>query len=309
MFLCMILILKQSMAKTILQPLMFLAISTATFIVSYFLATVVSVGTIESEGLSLIMMALFISFAIHYLLFIPSYVFQTEKFYDLTGSITYITVLTFVVFIKKTAVHEVLDLRSLLLYFCIMIWTLRLGSFLFWRVLKDGEDKRFRTILPSFSQLFMTWTLSAAWVFIQSLSALVALSAITQVEMGIIGWIGLALWIFGFGFEVLADHQKTKFKANPANDGKFITGGLWNVSRHPIYSGEVVLWLGISIMAVPVMSGLQYVSLISPVFGFMLIYYVSGVPMLERKSDKKWGDSSEYQDYKRNTPIFFPKLF
>lgn len=300
---------KQIMAKTILQPLIYLAISAVTFIVCYFLAVVVSGGTIESDGLSLIMMAMYISFAIHWLLFLPSYIFQTEKFYDLTGSLTYITVLSFVVFIKQTAVHEILDLRSLLLYFCIMIWTVRLGGFLFWRVLKDGHDKRFKTILPSFSQLFMTWTLSAAWVFIQSLSALVALSALVQVEMGVIGWIGLGLWIFGFGFQVLADYQKTKFKSNPSNEGKFITGGLWDLSRHPNYFGEVTLWIGISVIAVPVMSGLQYVSLISPVFGFLLIYFVSGVRMLEHRSDKKWGEKPEYQEYKRNTPVFFPKLF
>ncbi len=297
------------MAKTILQPLVFLAISAVTFLICYLLAATVSSGTIESDGLSLIMVAMFISFAIHWILFVPSFIFQTEKFYDLTGSLTYITVLSFVVFIKKTTVHEMLDLRSLLIYGCIMIWTVRLGGFLFWRVLKDGHDKRFKTILPSFTQLFMTWTLSAAWVFIQSLSALVALTVISTVEMGLVGWLGLGLWIFGFGFEVLADHQKTKFKADPANDGKFITGGLWDVSRHPNYFGEIVLWLGISVMAVPVMSGLQYVSLVSPVFGFLLIYYVSGVRMLEARSDKKWANNPEYQEYKRNTPVFFPKLF
>jgi len=297
------------MAKTILQPLVFLAITVVTFLVCYLLAITVSVGTIESDGLSLIMVAMALSFAIHWILFIPSYIFQTEKFYDLTGTLTYITVLSFVVFIKKTTVHEMLDLRSLLIYGCIMIWTIRLGGFLFWRVLKDGHDKRFKTILPSFTQLLMTWTLSAAWVFIQSLSALVALTTITSLEMGWIGWLGLALWIFGFGFEVLADHQKTKFKANPDNEGKFITGGLWDFSRHPNYFGEIVLWLGITVMAVPVMSGLQFVSLISPVFGFLLIYYVSGVRMLESRSDKKWGNNPEYQEYKRNTPVFFPKLF
>ena len=297
------------MAKTILQPLVFLAITVGTFFICYFLALTVSVVTIESDGLSLIMVAMAISFLIHWILFIPSYIFQTEKFYDLTGTLTYITVLSFVVFIKKTTVHEMLDLRSLLIYGCIMIWTIRLGGFLFWRVLKDGHDKRFKTILPSFTQLLMTWTLSAAWVFIQSLSALVALTVITSVEMGLIGWLGLALWIFGFSFEVLADHQKTKFKADPTNEGKFITGGLWDVSRHPNYFGEIVLWLGITVMAVPVMSGLQFISLISPVFGFLLIYYVSGVRMLEARSDKKWGNNPEYQEYKRNTPVFFPKLF
>ena len=279
------------------------------FVFCYLIGSLVDENTIGQGQTSLVMIAMFISFAVHIVLYIPSYIFQTEKFYDLTGTLTYITVLSFVVFIKKTTVHEMLDLRSLLIYGCIMIWTIRLGGFLFWRVLKDGHDKRFKTILPSFTQLLMTWTLSAAWVFIQSLSALVALTVITSVEMGLIGWFGLALWIFGFGFEVLADHQKTKFKADAANEGKFITGGLWDISRHPNYFGEIVLWLGITVMAVPVMSGLQFISLISPVFGFLLIYYVSGVRMLEARSDKKWGNNPEYQEYKRNTPVFFPKLF
>ena len=189
-----------------------------------------------------------------------------------------------------------------------MIWTVRLGGFLFWRVLKDGQDKRFRTILPSFTQLFMTWTLSAAWVFIQSLAALVALTSLQQEPFGIVGFIGLGLWIFGFIFQVVADHQKTQFKANPANEGNFITEGLWSISRHPNYFGEIVLWTGIAVMALPVMSGLQYVSLVSPVFGFLLIYFVSGVRLLENKADKKWGNNSEYQEYKRNTPVFLPKF-
>ena len=140
-----------------------------------------------------------------------------------------------------------------------MIWTVRLGGFLFWRVLKDGQDKRFRTIMPSFTQLFMTWTLSAAWLFIQSLAALVALTSLQQEPFGIVGFIGLGLWIFGFIFQVVADHQKTQFKANPANEGNFITEGLWSISRHPNYFGEIVLTTGIPIMALPVMSGLHNV--------------------------------------------------
>tara|TARA_B100000965_G_C19269410_1_gene616612 strand:+ start:130 stop:600 length:471 start_codon:yes stop_codon:yes gene_type:complete len=155
----------------------------------------------------------------------------------------------------------------------------------------------------------MTWTLSAAWVFIQSLAALVALTSLQQEPFGIVGAIGLGFWIFGFVFQVVADHQKTQFKANPANEGNFITEGLWGISRHPNYFGEIVLWTGIAVMALPVMSGLQYVSLVSPIFGFLLIYFVSGVRLLENKADKKWGSNPEYQDYKRNTPVFLPKFF
>lgn len=299
------------MAKSILQPLLFLSISVVTFLVCYLLAITVQVGTISYDNVSLILVVMGLSFLIHWIMFIPSYVFQTEKFYDLTGSLTYITILIFVVYIKQLLVHSVLDLRSILILSCIIIWTVRLGSFLFWRVLKDGEDKRFRTILPSFSQLFMTWTLSAAWVFIQLIAALVALTSLeaTKVPFGIIGYIGLGLWIFGFIFQVVADYQKTRFKSNSKNEGNFINEGLWTISRHPNYFGEIVLWTGIAIMALPVMSGLQYFSLISPVFGFLLIYFVSGVRLLENKADKKWGNDLSYQDYKKNTPVFFPNFF
>ena len=299
------------MAKSILQPLLFLSISVVTFLVCYLLAITVQVGTISYNNVSLILVVMGLSFLIHWIMFIPSYVFQTEKFYDLTGSLTYITILIFVVYIKQLLVHSVLDLRSILILSCIIIWTVRLGSFLFWRVLKDGEDKRFRTILPSFSQLFMTWTLSAAWVFIQLIAALVALTSLeaAKVPFGIVGYIGLGLWIFGFIFQVVADYQKTRFKNNPKNEGNFINEGLWRISRHPNYFGEIVLWTGIAIMAVPVMSGLQYVSLVSPVFGFLLIYFVSGVRLLENKADKKWGSDTNYQEYKEKTPVFFPKFF
>lgn len=295
------------MAKSILQPLTFLSITAFTFLVCWLLAVTVSENTMAINGTSLIIKAMCISFVIHGVLFIPSYVFQTEKFYDLTGSVTYITIISYVIY-EIYQVSESLDPRILVIAACIMVWTIRLGGFLFWRVLKDGEDKRFRSILPSFTQLLMTWALSAAWVFIQSLSALVAITAVTQVEFGILGYVGLSLWVFGFIFEVIADHQKTKFKANPDNEGRFINEGLWKKSRHPNYFGEIVLWVGVSIMSVASMTGLQYVSLISPLFSFLLIYYVSGVRMLEARSDKKWGSSKDYQEYKNNVPIFVPKL-
>ncbi len=295
------------MAKSILQPLTFLSITAFTFLVCWLLAVTVSENTLAINGTSLIIKAMCISFVIHGVLFIPSYVFQTEKFYDLTGSVTYITIISYVIY-EIYQVSESLDPRILVIAACIMVWTIRLGGFLFWRVLKDGEDKRFRSILPSFTQLLMTWALSAAWVFIQSLSALVAITAVTQVEFGILGYVGLSLWVFGFIFEVIADHQKTKFKANPDNEGRFINEGLWKKSRHPNYFGEIVLWVGVSIMSVASMTGLQYVSLISPLFSFLLIYYVSGVRMLEARSDKKWGSSKDYQEYKNNVPVFVPKL-
>lgn len=295
------------MAKSILQPLINLAISVFTFLLCFLLGSAADIQTASIEGTSLIMTVFFISFAIHWVLFVPSYIFQTEKFYDLTGSLTYITAICFVLY-QLSQNNFSLDARALIISGCVLLWTIRLGSFLFWRVLKDGEDKRFRSILPSFSQLFMTWSLSAAWVFIQLLSALVAITVLNKIDFGLLGFIGLGLWLFGFIFEVLADQQKTKFKSDLSNEGKFITTGLWSLSRHPNYFGEVVLWTGVSLMALPVMTGMQYIALISPIFTFLLIYYVSGVRMLEARANKKWGNDPNYKNYLEKTPIFVPKF-
>ncbi len=287
------------------QQLIHYFISALIIIISFFLANLlVNDNTIVSPT-----DAVMIIFVIHWVMFIPSYVFQTEKFYDLTGSITYLSSMSYLL-MNNTELLESSSPSAYVAYLCVMIWTLRLGSFLFLRVLRDGEDKRFRKILPSFSQLFMTWNLSATWVVIQTLPLMVVLTG-GIFESGTWSWIptlGLALWLFGFIFQVIADNQKTKFKMDSANVGKFITEGLWSKSRHPNYFGEIVLWTGLTVICIPYMSGLQYVALISPVFAFLLIYFVSGVRMLEDKANKKWGKDPEYQKYKKKTPIFVPKL-
>ena len=126
-------------------------------------------------------------------------------------------------------------------------------------------------------------------------------------SLGIVAYIGIAVWLFGFAIEVISDRQKTAFRKNPENSGKFITTGLWAWSRHPNYFGEIVLWTGIAIIALPILSGGQWITLISPIFIFLLLTRVSGIPMLEAKADKKWGDNADYQSYKNNTPALMMK--
>jgi steroid 5-alpha reductase family enzyme len=106
--------------------------------------------------------------------------------------------------------------------------------------------------------------------------------------------------------EVTADNQKSAFNDNPANRDKFISTGIWSYSRHPNYVGEIVLWLGATIFAVPSLAGGQLISLICPVFVYLLLSKLSGVPLLEAKAEKKWGGNREYQEYKRKTPVLFP---
>ena len=241
------------------------------------------------------------AFLIQWLAFIPAFKFQTEMFYDLTGSITYLLVIT-----MALALAPDIQARPLVIALLIGVWAVRLGSFLFNRITQDGSDSRFDDIKPNFGRFLVTWSLQGLWVFVTSAAALAAMTSGNQTPIGIIGLIGIGLWVAGFIIEVLADSQKRAFRSNPRNKDTFIQSGLWAYSRHPNYFGEILLWIGIAILAFPALQGWQWATLISPLFVFLLLTKVSGVPLLEAKADKRWGDNPDYQDYKANTPVLFP---
>jgi len=261
-----------------------------------------SQGGISAFGAPLFAVCVLVAFLIQWVAFIPAYLFKTEKFYDLTGGITYITVALLAV-LAQTAV----DGRGWLLFGLVAIWAVRLSSFLFLRIRAAGEDRRFREIKVSFPRFLMAWTTQGLWVVFSLAAALAAITSEIQLELGLVELIGFLVWMLGFGIEVAADQQKTKFRADPANKGKFINIGLWAWSRHPNYFGEIMLWIGVAIISFPILRGWQYLTLISPVFITFLLTRVSGVPMLEEYADKKWGGQEDYERYKSNTPVLIPR--
>ena len=272
-------------------------------LIAFFIAISIAIAT----GIELVFNAVFLAFAIQWIAFIPAYIFQTEKFYDLTGSLTYLSVIWYSLAVSSDQFAN-LNVANIAIVLLISLWAIRLGSFLFMRIHHDGEDKRFRSIKPSASQFFMTWTLQGLWVSLCSMCALTAISSNTGIVTNAFFYIGLALFILGFSIEVMADMEKSAFKAIQDNKDKFITTGLWARSRHPNYFGEIVLWTGIAVMSFSSLQGLQYLTLISPIFTYLLLVYVSGVRMLEARGDLKWGDDPEYQDYKKRTPVLFIKI-
>jgi steroid 5-alpha reductase family enzyme len=247
-----------------------------------------------------------LAFLIQWLAFIPAYIFQTEKFFDLTGSITYITVIGVAICYSRYSVA--LDARSILLAALVIVWAIRLGSFLFGRIRKAGKDDRFDELKPSFIRFLNVWTIQGLWVTFTMAAALVAITTTHRKELDLFALVGFLVWMFGFAIEVIADYQKSRFSANPDNKGKFIQTGLWSRSRHPNYFGEIVLWIGVAIVALPVLQGWQWVALISPLFVTLLLTRVSGVPLLEKKADKKWGGQEDYESYKKTTPVLIPRL-
>tara|TARA_B100000674_G_scaffold74337_1_gene51416 strand:+ start:32 stop:877 length:846 start_codon:yes stop_codon:yes gene_type:complete len=270
------------------------------------LSFAISYGIAYLTGSVIVKNAVLLAFVIHWVAYIPAYLFQTEKFYDLTGSVTYLSVVWFVFLSTYQSIS--LNFGNLILVLLISIWTIRLGLFLFMRIHKAGEDKRFRTIKTSASQFFMTFTISGLWVTLCSMCALVAISSPEGLVMNALTYVGIILFIIGFGIEIVADNQKTAFRSIEANKDSFITSGLWSKSRHPNYFGEVLLWFAIAVISFSSLEGLQLITLISPIFTYILLVYVSGVRMLEDMNDKKWADDEQYKSYKKNTPMLFPKL-
>jgi steroid 5-alpha reductase family enzyme len=265
-----------------------------------------SQGGATLGGIPIFAISVGLAFLIQWLVFIPSYLFQTEKIFDLTGSITYISVVGVALCYSRYSID--LDARSILLAALVIIWALRLGTFLFGRIQKAGKDDRFDEIKPSFIRFLNVWTIQGLWITFTAAAALVGITTLTRKDLDVFAIIGFLVWAFGFAFEVIADAQKSRFNANPVNKGKFIQTGLWSRSRHPNYLGEIVLWVGIAIIAIPVLQGWQWVAMISPLFVTLLLTRVSGIPLLEKKADKKWGGQEDYEAYKKNTPVLIPRL-
>ncbi len=271
-------------------------------VVGVLVALAGSDGSAMVGSISVFALCGLLAFAINWIVFVPSNRAQTEHYYDLTGSITYLTVTAVALLLSDD-----LDARAVIVGAMVWIWALRLGSFLFRRVRRDGRDGRFDKIKTNPLRFFMAWTIQGLWVL---LTLACALAIITGDQRRSIGWlasIGIAVWVIGFAVEVVADRQKSAFKKDPANEGRFITSGLWAWSRHPNYFGEIVLWSGIALMALPVLSGWRWVTLISPLFVTLLLTRVSGIPLLEARGEKRWGEDPEFRSYTENTPVLIPR--
>lgn len=286
-----------------------------TFVV-LLICALISVGLIQVIGphvtkvfgLPIITISVLLAFGIQWIAFLPAYLKQTERFYDITGSATFILLATI-----SLAAMPALSVYQWMLGLMVIIWAVRLGSFLFKRIHEDGIDDRFDQMKPNKYRFFTAWTIQGLWVLLTSLPALSAITSINQVTMGPLAYIGFSLWLIGIMIESIADYQKRAFKhalmQNKTSETGFITTGLWSYSRHPNYLGEIILWIGAAIAALPLLTGWQHIVLISPVFVILLLCKISGVPLLEAKAEKKWGKLPAYLAYKAKTPVLIPRFF
>ncbi len=267
-------------------------------VVGAVIAACASDGAVTLGDIPIPWVAVVIAFAVQWVAFVPAYLKQTEHFYDLTGSLTYLTVVGLMLFAGAG------DPRSMLLAALVAVWAVRLGTFLFRRVRRAGSDSRFDEIKRSAPRFLVAWTVQGLWVFLTLAATIAAMAGSSPAPLGPLDAVGAMLWGVGFGIEVVADRQKGRFRA--ANPTGFIDTGLWSWSRHPNYFGEIVLWTGIAVIAASTLSGWQWVTMISPFFVAFLLTKVSGVPLLEAQADARWGADAAYRDYKARTSPLVP---
>lgn len=264
-----------------------------------------SQGGATLGGIPLFALAVAAAYAIQILAFIPAMILRTERFFDLTGSLTFLAISVALVLLTPMP-----DARSWILAAMVILWAARLGSFLAMRVHKAGSDGRFDEIKGSPVRFLQVWVIQGAWVSITAAAAWIAISTDAGARAPI-GWltvVGIIVWALGLVIEIVADAQKSAFRADPANKDEFIRNGLWSRSRHPNYFGEIVLWVGVFLTAAPVLAGWQWVAILSPLFVILLLTRVSGIPLLEARAEKKWGDRADYVAYRESTPSLIPRL-
>ena len=277
------------------------------FIIVFLMVRAVGNNSVVLNGYSAVLYCAVICIGMQWIAWIPASFGKTERFYDLTGGLTYLTVVGFSLWAGSQS--EPPSPRELIISLLVVIWSLRLSSFLYFRIHRTGKDGRFDQLKTSPIRFLVPWTLQGLWVFLTMIVVIVINSqADSGTPLGIWDGIGLSIWILGFGIEAIADKQKTVFNTEPNNQGKWIDSGLWSYSRHPNYLGEILLWTGIAFFGISCFTGLERVAWVSPIFIYLLLTKVSGIPILDKRALEKWGDDLEYQKYRENTPALLPRF-
>lgn len=251
-----------------------------------------------TDGTLLALLAL-VAIGVQWVAFVPAWLRQTERFYDLVGSLTYLVLIAAT--LGTAVARGSASLVSWLAAAAVIVWAVRLGSFLARRVHQAGKDRRFDQIKTSFPRFLVAWTLQGVWVFLTSVAAQLLILHGPPLSVGTA--LGASFWLLGFGIEVLADHQKRVFREDPANQDRWIETGLWAWSRHPNYFGEIVLWIGMFVAGTEVWQGAEWLTVLSPAFVILLLTRVSGIPLLEASADRRWGDDPAYRAYRDRTPV------
>lgn len=249
-----------------------------------------------------LLIALLIIFLIQMVFFVFAAIKKTDKVTDLAYGMTFACMSAAI--IVQTRNYNLTHLLAALL---VIIWGVRLSGYLFYRIQAIKTDKRFDGIREDVFKFAQFWTLQIIAIWIILLPFLI-ITQDNNVKFNSISIIGFLLSVIGILIESIADIQKFRFKNKKENIDKWANIGLWKISRHPNYLGEIIMWVGLYAFSLPYLKGIEHLAILSPIFITFLLLFVSGIPTIEKKYDKKYKDNDEYQLYKRKTGILLPKF-
>jgi steroid 5-alpha reductase family enzyme len=247
-----------------------------------------------------ILLSLGVALAVNGAFFAVAAARRTDVVTDLSYSLTFALLALVLPF---TGAGEPVQLGASLL---VLAWALRLGTYLFRRILRMEVDHRFDGMRDQPLRFARFWLLQAVTVAVVMLPVSYLLDRDDPPGLGVWSLAGAAVWLAGLVVEAVADAQKASFRANPENRGRFVAGGLWRYSRHPNYFGEMLVWWGLFVYVVPVLHGAAFAVVVGPLSITLLLLFVSGIPPLERSADEKYGGDADYREYKRRTSILVP---
>lgn len=246
-----------------------------------------------------LMITLGVSLLLNIVLFLIAFRFQTDRLTDASYAITFITLACYGLLAGA-------DTAKVVLVCMITLWALRLGGFLLYRIWHTGVDHRFDEVRNNFFSFAKFWVAQGISVWVILLPALMALLS-DSMTFTAVSFAGVLIWATGLLIEATADWQKYQFSQKPTNKNKWIETGIWRYSRHPNYFGEILVWIGVYLFVVSSLTPLQaLIGLVSPLFIMCLLLFVSGIPILEKSADKRWGDNKKYREYKQQTSILLP---
>lgn len=253
----------------------------------------------NTSMLETLLLYLGVSLTINICMFLIAFRLQSDKLTDMSYAVTFMA-LTLFGFLRSDG-----EVYHMILLAIIAVWAVRIGSFLLYRVMRAGKDQRFDGMRESFFKFIRFWILQAITVWVLLLPSLFAFES--SGRQSFLVYAGLGIWAIGLVIESVADFQKYRFSQDTKNKGTWIDVGIWRLSRHPNYFGEILVWIGVYLIALVSLTTVQaWIGLISPVFITILLLFVSGIPLLEKSADKKWGHLKEYQAYKAATSVLVP---
>lgn len=248
-----------------------------------------------------ILTTLLASLAIQAAFFAFAASFKTDKVTDLSYSLSF-ALLALILVLGNRAFAPV----QLVAAAAVVLWAARLGVYLLARILRIGKDSRFDDKRGDFLKFLGFWILQAVTVWVVMLPVAVLLSLPSPAPFDALSIAGIAAWAIGFAIEAASDAQKYSFRNRPENKGRWIESGLWKYSRHPNYFGEILQWWGLFALALPSLGGSMLFTAIGPLFITFLLLFVSGVPLLEKGAEERYGQDPAYRAYKLRTSVLVP---